>query len=179
MQLHRTPPPSPYEHLPAVADFEVTSEDVVDGAPIAAAHAHDSVGGRNMSPQLSWSGFPAQTRSFAITCFDPDAPTGCGWWHWIVADVPLQVTSLPHGAGAADGAGLPHGAVQFRTDYGSYGYQGAAPPQSDQPHRYFFVVHALDVPSLGLAADTPAAIVGFHLTAHALARGILVGTYQH
>lgn len=179
MRLHRTPPPSPYDHLPAVASFDVTSEDLLDGAPIDIRHVHDSAGGGNTSPQLSWSGFPPQTQSFAITCFDPDAPTASGWWHWLVADIPAEVTSLPRGAGAPDGSGLPQGAVQFRTDYGSHGYQGSAPPPGDHPHRYYFVVHALDVPALGLSADTPAAIVGFHLTAHALARGAIMATYQH
>lgn len=179
MHLHRTRPPSPYDHLPAVPSFPVTSDDLTDGAPIDRLHVHDSAGGGNVSPQLSWSGFPAQTRSFAVTCYDPDAPTGSGWWHWIVTDIPVTTTSLPRGAGAPDGSGLPSGAVQFRTDYGSPGYQGSAPPPGDHPHRYYFVVHALDTPSLGLAPDTPAAIVGFHLTAHAVARGVIVGTYQH
>ncbi len=179
MDLTRTPPPNPYDHLPAVASFTLTSTDLVDGGTVGLDHVHDSAGGSNVSPHLSWSGFPAPTASFAVTCFDPDAPTGSGWWHWLVADLPAGVTQLPRGAGAPDGSGLPAGAVQFRTDYGSHGYQGSGPPPGDHPHRYIFVVHALDVPALGLAADTPAAIVGFHLTAHTLARATLVATYAH
>jgi len=179
MDLQRTPPPNPYDHLPAVPALVVTSEDLTDGGVVPLVHCHDGSGGENVSPQLSWSGFPATTRSFAVTCFDPDAPTGSGWWHWILTDLPSSVTSLPRGAGTPDGSQLPDGAVQHRTDYGSYGYQGSGPPHGDYPHRYFFAVHALDTPSLGLAADTPAAIVGFHLTAHAVARGTLVATFQH
>lgn len=173
MKLDRTPPPNPYEHLPVVPEFTLTSEDIAHEQPLDKAHVHDSAGGDNQSPQLSWSGFPATTQSFAITCFDPDAPTGSGWWHWIVTDIPVDVTSLERGAT------LPAGAVEYRTDYGTTGYQGSGPPPGDYPHRYYFVVHALDVPALGLAPDTPAAIVGFHLTAHAVARATLVGTYQH
>jgi len=179
MVLHRTPPPSPYDHLPAVPSFVVSSEDLADGGVLPLLHVHESAGGGNTSPQLSWSGHPAAARSFAVTCFDPDAPTASGWWHWLLADLPAEVMSLPRGAGAADGSGLPPAVVQYRTDYGSHGYQGAAPPHGDHDHRYFFVVHALDVPSLGLPPDTPAAVVGFHLNAHALARAVLVATYKH
>jgi Raf kinase inhibitor-like YbhB/YbcL family protein len=179
MDLQRPVSPSPYDYLPAVPSFAVTSSDLTHGAVVDMRCVHDSAGGGNASPQLSWSGFPPETQSFAVTCFDPDAPTLSGWWHWLVADLPATTTELAHGAGAPDGSGLPASAVQFRTDYGSYGYQGSAPPPGDFPHRYYFVVHALDVPSLGLAADTPAAVVGFHLTAHALARATLVATYQH
>ena len=179
MSLDRTPPPNPYDHLPPLPSFTVTSKDFVDGGPLPLAHAHDSAKGGNDSPQLSWSGFPAETQSFAVTCFDPDAPTGSGWWHWLVTNIPADVTELATGAGAPDGSGLPAGAVQFRTDYGTSGYQGSGPPPGDYPHRYFFVVHALDVPQLNLAPGTPAAIVGFHLTAHGIARGTIVGTYAH
>lgn len=178
MNLTRTPPPNPYEHLPPVASFTVISDDVVDGEFLSSVHAHDSAGGGNKSPHLAWSGFPEGTQSFAVTCFDPDAPTASGWWHWIVADLPRETTELARGAGSPDGAGLPPSAVQFRTDYGTSGYQGSGPPPGDYAHRYFFVVHALDVPKLGLAADTPAAIVGFHLTAHALGRAAVMGLYS-
>ncbi len=179
MDLTRTRPPNPYDFLPPVPVFGLASEDLSDGGVVDMRCVHDSAAGGNASPQLSWSGFPEATRSFAVTCFDPDAPTVSGWWHWLLADLPRSTTVLGHGAGAPDGSRLPSSAVQFRTDYGSYGYQGAAPPPGDFPHRYFYVVHALDVASLGLAADTPAAIVGFHLTAHALARATLMATYQH
>lgn len=176
MDLTRPLAPNPYEYLPAVPAFEVTSDEVTDGSALPLEHVHDSAGGGNISPSLAWSGAPAGTKSFAVTCFDPDAPTASGWWHWLVADLPADTACLPTGAGA--GIGLPDGAVQFRTDYGTPGYQGAAPPPGDHPHHYYYVVHALDTEELGLAPDTPAAIVGFHLTAHALARATLVATYQ-
>jgi Raf kinase inhibitor-like YbhB/YbcL family protein len=176
VNLDRTPPPNPYDHLPQVPGFSVTSAEVTDGEPLDLAQVHHSADGGNTSPSLAWSGAPAGTQSFAVTCYDPDAPTGSGWWHWLVADLPAGTTALPAGAGG--GTGLPDGAVQFRTDYGTHGYQGAAPPPGDHPHRYYFVVHALDTAELGLGADTPAAVVGFHQTAHALARATVVGTYQ-
>lgn len=179
MELKRNRPPGPYENLPEVPAFEVTSEDITEGAALKTRHVHGSAGGEDLSPQLSWSGFPAETRSFAVTCFDPDAPTHSGWWHWIAVNIPADVTSLPRGAGAADGSGMPQGVVQLCTDYGSCGYGGAAPPPGDHPHRYFFAVHALDVEKLDLSPDTSAAIAGFNLTAHTIARGVLVATYAH
>ncbi len=179
MDLKRNRPEGPYAHLPRVPAFEVTSDDITDGDVLDMRHVHGSAGGQDQSPQLSWSGFPEQTRSFAVTCFDPDAPTHSGWWHWIAVNIPADVTSLPRGAGAADGSGMPAGVVQLRTDYGSFGYGGAAPPPGDHDHRYFFAVHALDVDTLDLPPETPAAIAGFNLTAHTIARGVLVATFAH
>jgi Raf kinase inhibitor-like YbhB/YbcL family protein len=179
VDLKRNRPEGPYAHLPEVPAFEVTSEDITNGETLDMTHVHGSAGGQDQSPQLAWSGFPEQTRSFAVTCFDPDAPTHSGWWHWIAVNIPADVTSLPRGAGAADGSGMPKGVVQLRTDYGSYGYGGAAPPPGDHDHRYYFAVHALDVDTLDLTPDTPAAIAGFNLTAHTIARGVLVATFAH
>lgn len=179
VELKRNRPAGPYETLPEVPGFELTSEDIADGEILPMTHVHASANGEDQSPQLSWSGFPAGTKSFAVTCFDPDAPTHSGWWHWLAVNIPASVTSLPRGAGAADGSGMPSGVVQFRTDYGSFGYGGAAPPPGDHDHRYFFAVHALDVDHLDLAPDTPAAIVGFNLSAHTIARGVLVATFAH
>ena len=175
MDLTRNRPGGPFEYLPDVPAFSVTSQDIFDGAVTPARHVHDSAGGENLSPQLSWSGFPAGTLSFAITCFDPDAPTQSGWWHWQVVNVPVQVTELPRGASPD---GMPDGSIEFHTDYGVPGYQGASPPPGDHEHRYFFAVHALDVEHLDLAPDTPSAIVGFNITAHTLARGVIAPTFS-
>lgn len=179
MRLERQQAPDPYEYLPEVPTFTVTSSDVLHGEPLDRAQVHHSAAGGNQSPQLQWSGFPPATKSFAVTCFDPDAPTGSGWWHWAVANIPADVTELPRNAGSADGSTLPAGAVQFRNDYGDFGFGGAGPPPGDMPHRYFFVVHALDVEHLDLPAGTPLAVVGFHLTAHAIGRASIVGIFAH
>jgi Raf kinase inhibitor-like YbhB/YbcL family protein len=162
-----------------VPSFEVTSEDVVHGKLMPSAHVHTSAEGDDLSPQLSWSGFPEGTAGFAVTCFDPDAPTGSGWWHWMVLDIPASVTSLPRGAGAEGGAALPEGAWQLTNSYGAEAFGGAAPPPGDYPHKYFFAVHALDVPTLGIDGSVSQEVAGFHLTAHTIARGLIVPTYAY
>jgi Raf kinase inhibitor-like YbhB/YbcL family protein len=176
----RPVPPSPYDFLPQVPSFPVTSSDVSDGAPLANPHVSGvmGAGGEDRSPQLSWSGFPEGTRSFAVTVFDPDAPTTSGFWHWVVANIPASVTELPSGAGDKDAPNLPEGAVQYRNDAGFAGFIGAAPPSGHGPHRYFIAVHALDVEDLGVPADASPAYVGFNLFGHTLARGLLVPTYE-
>jgi len=171
-------PIDPYEHLPQVPSFPVTSEDVAEGERLADRHASGAMGvdgGEDVSPQLSWSDAPAGTRSFAVTVYDPDAPTASGFWHWAVADLPAATTSLPTGA-ATDG--LPEGAVQLRTDGGSAGFVGAAPPPGHRTHHYWVVVHAVDVETLGLDADAPPAQLGFALFSHTLARATIVATYD-
>lgn len=168
--------PDPYSALlPPVPGFAVTSTDVADGAPIDPRH---TFGGDNLSPQLSWSGFPAETQSFAVTVFDPDAPVVSGFWHWVVANVPASVTSLATGAGAADGSGLPGGAIQTRNDFGAAGYGGCAPPAGDRPHRYFVAVHAVDTAHLDVDGSATPAVVGFNLIFHTLARAVIVPTFQ-
>lgn len=176
--LERPESPNPYDLLPKVASFVVVSDDLSEGAPEPLAHASDWVGGGNVSPHLSWSGFPPGTAGFAVTCYDPDAPTGSGFWHWAVAGLSKDVTELPRGAGTAGGAGLPKGAFMLRNDAGGSGYMGAGPPKGDRPHRYIFAVHALDTADLGVDRDATPAILGFNLTFHTIARATLTVTYQ-
>ncbi len=139
----------------------------------------DSMGyhGDNLSPQLSWSGFPATTKGFALTVHDPDAPTGSGFWHWLIVHIPVGVTELVAGAGAVDSTTLPWGAVHIRNDAGARGYIGAAPPVGDPPHRYVFTVHAVDVQHLDVDSDSSPAIVGFNLRFHAVARTQVVAVF--
>jgi hypothetical protein len=177
MSLERPLAPDPYDFLPPRPWFEVRSADLVDGAVLPMAHVHGSAGGANISPQLTWSGAPAGTRGYAVTCFDPDAPTGCGFWHWSVVDLPASVTELTRGAGASD-ASLP-GGFHARTDFGSADYGGAAPPAGDHPHRYMFVVHAMDVDHLGVDPGGSPVGVAFHLAFHTLARARITVTFAH
>ncbi|MCU1661390.1 MAG: hypothetical protein QOI36_562 [Pseudonocardiales bacterium] len=172
---------NPYDELPDVGSFTVTSTDVTDGRPLGTAQLSGMLGagGEDASPQLEWSGFPEETRSFAVTVYDPDAPTGSGFWHWSVADIPVSVTSLPTGAGDDEGSGLPEGAIQLANDAGAKRFVGAAPPPGHGPHRYYIVVHAVDVEKLGVPADATPAFLGFNLFSHTLARAVIVGTHEN
>jgi Raf kinase inhibitor-like YbhB/YbcL family protein len=173
MSLDRPVSPDPYELLPKVGSFTVTSTDVADGEPLGDEFAF---AGGNKSPQLSWEGFPAETKGFVVTCFDPDAPTPSGFWHWVLVGLPATVTELPTGAGATER--LDNGAFHIRTDYSTKVYGGAAPPAGDQVHRYYFVVHAIDVEALDIDSDVSPAVVSFNLAFHTLARAIITPTYQ-
>lgn len=174
--LTRPVAPEPYELLPAVPGFAVASADVRPGEQIPVAFTGD---GEDISPALEWSGFPVETKSFLVSCFDPDAPTPAGYWHWTVVDIPVTVTSLPRGAGSADGALLPAGAFHVRNDGGAPGYLGAAPPLGDRPHRYIFAVHALNVAHLPVSPDATPTSVAFAALFHTVARGTLAPTYAH
>ena len=180
MSLERPVAPDPYSLLPAVGTFSVTSSDVRDGEQLANAHVYTGAepDAANQSPQLAWSGFPQETKSFVVTCFDPDAPTPSGFWHWVLVDVPSSTTSLPTGAGAEDAA-LPGTAFHVRNDWSTKDYGGAYPPAGDIPHRYYFVVHAVDVDTLGVDSEASAAVVSFNLVFHTLARARIVPTFAH
>jgi Raf kinase inhibitor-like YbhB/YbcL family protein len=165
----------------AAGAFELTSPDIAPGAKIADEQVFSGFGckGGNVSPALKWSGAPAGTKSFALMVYDPDAPTGSGFWHWVMFDIPPNVTELPKGAGDPKSGKAPAGATQSRTDFGVPGYGGPCPPQGDPAHHYHFMLFAVDAAKLGPDADTSAAVVGFNLHFHTLGKTELVGLYGH
>lgn len=156
--------------------FQLRSNDMKDGGRLGMAQVYNSFGhdGGNLSPHLAWSGAPAGTESFVVTAYDPDAPTGSGWWHWVVTNIPADVTELPTGASGT--AAMPPGAVESRTDYGTGGYGGAAPPPGPA-HRYIFTVYAMKLPRLEVTAESSAAMVGFMTNFNSLAKASLTALY--
>lgn len=171
---------SPYSVMGDVPSFTLESPDVRDGGevPRAARSGIMGAGGEDRSPALSWSGFPEKTRSFVVTCFDPDAPTASGFWHWVVVDIPAEVTSLPANAGSED-ADLPSGAFAVNNDAGFPGFVGAAPPPGHGEHRYVYAVHAVDVDELpDVDENSSPAFVCFTLFSHTLARAELTTTFE-
>jgi Raf kinase inhibitor-like YbhB/YbcL family protein len=161
------------------AAFTLTSPDVHAGQPMAAAQVFNGMGctGANISPALHWQGAPANTKSFAVTLYDPDAPTGSGWWHWVSYNIPAGTTQLAAGAGDQKKGLMPPGSAQGNTDFGTPGYGGPCPPPGDKPHRYIFTVYALDVAKLDLPATATAAYVGFNLHAHTVGKATLTALY--
>ncbi len=166
-----------------MAEFKVASSSFNDGDYLGEVHAlSEAYGfgctGGNQSPQLSWTDAPAGTKSFAVTCFDPDAPTGSGFWHWVVVNIPANVSSLDADAGSMQSGKLPDGALQVRTDFSAPGYGGPCPPEGDHPHRYIFTVHAVKEEALPVTEDTSAAVVGFMLHFNTLEKSALMGLYK-
>ena len=161
-----------------MARFTLSSTDLSDGGTIASAQVFNEFGckGGNVSPALAWSGAPAGTQSFALLVHDPDAPTGSGWWHWVVYNIPAGTSSLPSGAGDPRKNLLPAGTLQGRTDYGRVGYGGPCPPQGP-PHHYHFRLYALKVAELGVPADASAALISFNVRAQSLGEAGLTGLY--
>ncbi len=168
----------PYAQTPPAPAFRVTSTDALDGKALPRRAASESAGGSNLSPQLSWYGFPAETRSFVVTMFDADAPTPSGFWHWLVKDIPASVTELKAGAGKMGDTDLPAGARHHANDARDRGYDGPAPPPGSGPHRYFIAVHALDVGSLAVDEDATPAYVNLQLLGYTLARAVMVPWYE-
>jgi Raf kinase inhibitor-like YbhB/YbcL family protein len=169
--------PNPYTYLPKVPSFRLTSKTVTNGKPLPTPQfsgVFGAPGGKDISPQLSWSGFPARTKSFVVSMYDPEAPTGSGYWHWIVADIPASTKSLPENAGALHSKVLPAGAFQLNGDTGAARYIGAAPPAHSGEHDYFITVTALDIAKAGVKATTSGALLGFTIDSHTIARATLV-----
>jgi len=161
----------------------LTSSSFKDGDYLGADHILSAdygfgCGGGNKSPHLKWADAPSGTKSFAVLCFDPDAPTGSGFWHWVVVNIPPSVVELPLDAGNPRTGKLPADALQVRTDFGKPGYGGPCPPEGDHPHRYLFTVHAVSMEKLPVTADTAAAVVGFYLNFNTLAKASLMGLYK-
>jgi Raf kinase inhibitor-like YbhB/YbcL family protein len=171
---------NPYDAIAEVPTFTLTSTDVADGQELPTAQVSGimGAGGSDTSPQLSWSGFPEDTKSFVVTIYDPFAPTGSGFWHWAVADIPVTTTDLPSGAGDDSGSALPAGAFQLANDASLQRYLGAAPPAGHGKHIYNIAVHAVDVPSLGIDPSATPAFLGFNLSGHTLARAVIAPWWE-
>jgi len=163
----------------AAGTFALESPQVKPNSTIAEAQVFKGFGceGGNVSPALSWSNAPAGTKSFALTVYDPDAPTGSGWWHWVMFNIPANVTSLPLGVGNPASGQTPKGAVQSKTDFGKPGYGGPCPPKGDKPHRYIFAVYALKVDKIDADENASGALVGFMLNANKLDKASFTATY--
>lgn len=166
----------PYADLPDLPTFTLTSTDITDGAPLPRAQVSGIMGcdGEDTSPALAWSGFPEGTKSFVVTCFDPDAPTPSGFWHWAVSNIPASITELATGAAE----NLPAGAIAHRNDAGTQAFIGAAPPAGHGPHRYIFCVTAVDVEKLDVDENTSPAVLNFNLFFHGIGRAFLTATHE-
>lgn len=162
----------------AADGFQLSSTTVAAGASLGNEQVYNGFGcsGKNVSPALHWSGAPTGTKGFALTVYDPDAPTGSGWWHWVVYDIPANATDLAEGAGNTGGK-LPAGAQQGKTDFGTPGYGGPCPPTGDKPHHYIFTLYALKTDKLGVSADSTAALIGYMINANKLGKASFTALY--
>jgi Raf kinase inhibitor-like YbhB/YbcL family protein len=163
----------------AAGHMTLRSPEIKNNGTIAMAQVFKGFGctGENISPALSWRGAPKGTKSFALTVYDPDAPTGSGWWHWVMFNIPAGITSLPKNAGDPAAKLAPAGSVQSRTDFGTPGYGGPCPPEGDKPHHYHFTVYALDIDKIDADQNASPAYVGFNIHFHMLAEGRLLGLF--
>lgn len=161
-------------------DFTLSSNDITQGKFMAKAQEFNGFGctGDDVSPHLAWKNAPAGTKSFAITVYDPDAPTGSGWWHWQIVNIPAEVTKLAADAGSTKKNLAPHGSMQINNDYGSRGFGGACPPAGHGIHHYRFTVHALSVEKLELPEDASGALAGYMINANTIASATLEALYQ-
>ena len=163
----------------AQGTFKLTSKEAAAGATMAVAQTFNSFGcsGANVSPSLAWTGAPAGTKSFALTVYDPDAPTGSGWWHWVVYNIPASAKAIAAGAGDPKKSTLPTGSVQGNTDFGTPGYGGPCPPAGDKPHRYIFTLYALKTDKMDIPAGATAAFVGFNINGNKIGSATFTAMY--
>lgn len=158
--------------------FTLTSPDISGQLSQQQVYSGFGCKGQNVSPELNWHGAPENTKSFAVTVYDPDAPTGSGWWHWVIFNIPARVSSLKSGAGNLKANIAPEGSIQSITDFGNAGYGGACPPKGDRAHRYIFTVYALDTAKLDLGSQSSPALTGFVINKHTLAKASIIAYYS-
>lgn len=168
---------NPYEMLEKLPKFTLLSNDIADGQQLLKAQLSTRLGGQDLSPHLAWNDFPEQTKSFAVTAYDPDAPTPSGFWHWAVFNIPKDVTELAPGAGS-EGGFLPSGSIALKNDRGLTTFIGAAPPAGTGRHRYFFVVYALSAEKLELSSNATPAFLAFNLLSHTIAWASTISWYE-
>lgn len=179
MNEHESTVSDPLARFGEVPLFTLSSTEISHGAPLPARQYDADSGGGNTSPQLSWSGFPPETKSFAVTVYDPDAPSGSGFWHWAVFNLPASVTSLGSGAGSPGSELLPEGAITLPNEMRQAEFLGAGPPEGTGTHRYQYVVYAVGVAELDVDSQATPAVLGFNLHFHVLARAVLEATGRY
>ncbi len=167
-------------NIAAAGQLSLSSPQLKPGGRLSDAQVFSGFGctGKNLSPALHWKGAPMGAKSFAVTVYDPDAPTGSGWWHWIIFNIPANIDTLPENAGDPASGLAPKGSIQSRTDYGKPGYGGACPPVGNKPHRYQFTIYALNTERIDLDPNASGAMVGYFLHQHAIAKATLTVYYS-